>query len=39
MAYLNDETFEGATPEQRYEKILAWVRRAQGKPETAVRHS
>jgi hypothetical protein len=39
MAYLNDETFEAATPEQRYEKILAWVRRAQGKPETAVRHS
>jgi hypothetical protein len=36
MAYLNDETFEGATPEQRYVKILAWVRRAQGKPETAV---
>lgn len=36
LAYLNDETFHEATPEQRYEKMLAWVRRAQGKTETAV---
>lgn len=34
MAYLNDETFSDATPEGRYEQILAWVRRAQGKPDT-----
>lgn len=31
LAYLNDEAFGGATPEQRYSKMLAWVRRAQGK--------
>lgn len=31
LAHLNDETFREATPEQRYEKILAWVRCAQGK--------
>lgn len=36
MAYLNDETFHEATPEERYEKMLAWLRRAQGKAETAV---
>ncbi len=32
LAFLNDEQFASATPEQRYEKMLAWVRRAQGKP-------
>lgn len=31
LAYLNDEQFAAATPEQRYEKVLGWVRRAQGK--------
>lgn len=31
LAYLNDEQFAGASPEQRYEQMLAWVRRAQGK--------
>lgn len=31
LAYLNDEQFEDATPEERYEKVLAWVRRAIGK--------
>lgn len=31
MAYLNDEKFVDETPEQRYEAMLAWVRRAQGK--------
>jgi hypothetical protein len=36
LAYLNDEQFAGATPEERYEQMLAWVRRAQGKPEAAV---
>jgi hypothetical protein len=31
LAHLNDEEFGGATPEKRYELMLAWVRRAQGK--------
>lgn len=31
LAYLNDEQFAGATPEQRYRLVLEWVRRAQGK--------
>lgn len=31
FAYLNDETFARMTPEERYEQMLAWVRRAQGK--------
>lgn len=29
LAYVNDEECEGATPEHRYEKVLAWVREAQ----------
>lgn len=33
FAHLNDERFGGATPEERYRLMLAWVRRAQGKPE------
>lgn len=36
LAYLNDETFGSATPEERYERILAWVRRAQGKDTASV---
>lgn len=36
MAYLNDEQFREATPEQRYEALLAWVRRAQGKGDNSV---
>jgi hypothetical protein len=35
MAYLNDEKFGLATPEKRYEQMLAWVRRAQGKDAAA----
>lgn len=31
LAYLNDEQFENCTPEERYEKVLAWVQRALGK--------
>ncbi len=31
LAFLNDEQFASSTPEQRYDKMLAWVRRAQGK--------
>lgn len=31
MAHMNDEKFAGLTPEQRYERMLEWVRRAQGK--------
>lgn len=33
LAYLNDEQFAGASPEERYQQMLAWVRRAQGKDE------
>lgn len=33
LAYLNDETFEGLTPEDRYQRVLTWVRRAQGRPD------
>lgn len=29
LAYLNDETYGEATDEERYEKVLAWVREAQ----------
>jgi hypothetical protein len=32
LAHLNDETFGGSTPEERHRLMLAWVRRAQGKP-------
>lgn len=32
LAHLNDEQFGGATPEERYRLMLAWVRRALGKP-------
>lgn len=32
LAHLNDEMYGGATPEERYRLMLAWVRRAQGKP-------
>lgn len=35
LAYLNDEQFRKATPEERYEQMLAWVRRAQGKDQVA----
>lgn len=35
LAYLNDEQFYAATPEQRYERVLGWVRRAQGKEVSA----
>jgi hypothetical protein len=28
LSYLNDEDFEGLTPEERYERVLAWVRGA-----------
>lgn len=31
LAYLNDEQFDAGTPAERYEKMLAWVQRAQGK--------
>lgn len=31
LAYLNDEHFHEAAPEERYDLMLAWVRRAQGK--------
>lgn len=31
LAYLNDEQFHNSTPEGRYEGILQFVRRAQGK--------
>lgn len=33
LAYLNDEEFRSCTPEERYARVLAWVRRAQGKPD------
>jgi len=32
LAYLNDEQFASGTPEARYEQMLTFVRRAQGKP-------
>jgi hypothetical protein len=31
FGYLNDEHFYAATPEERFDRMLAWVRRAQGK--------
>lgn len=33
LAYLNDEEFAQATPEERYTRALAWARRMQGKPD------
>lgn len=33
MAWLNDDKFRNATPAERYDLMLAWVRRAQGKEE------
>lgn len=33
LAQLNDEKFRDASPEERYRLMLAWVRRAQGKPD------
>lgn len=33
LAWLNDEEFALATEEERHAKMLAWVRRAQGKAE------
>lgn len=35
MAYLNDEQMGSLAPEDRYEQMLAWVRRAQGKEAVA----
>lgn len=35
LAYMNDETMWGATPEERHALMLAWVRRAQGKEAVA----
>jgi hypothetical protein len=29
IAYLNDESFPDCTPEERYERVLAWVRKRQ----------
>lgn len=31
LAYMNDEELANRTPEQRYDEVLAFVRRAQGK--------
>lgn len=31
LAEMNDERFDGLSPEERFTKMLAWVRRAQGK--------
>lgn len=33
LAYLNDEDCAGLAPPERYQRVLAWVRKAQGKPE------
>lgn len=35
LAYLNDKQMSGLAPEERYQKMLAWVRRAQGKEAVA----
>lgn len=35
LAYLNDEHFAACSPEERYSRMLAWVRRAQGKETVA----
>lgn len=35
LAWLNDDQFRSATPEDRYTQMLAWVRRAQGKETVA----
>lgn len=35
LAYLNDEQFGSASPEDRYAQMLGWVRRAQGKEAVA----
>lgn len=32
LAYMNDETYGGLTPEQRYEKFMAWVDEALRRP-------
>jgi hypothetical protein len=31
LAYLNDEQFGGLSPEDRYDRVLTWTRRALGK--------
>jgi len=31
LAYLNDEEFGDATPEERYQRVLAWVQTARGR--------
>jgi hypothetical protein len=36
LAYLNDEEFHSCTPEERYDRVLAYVRRAQGKSDATV---
>jgi len=33
LAYLNDEKFGSATPEERYQRMLAWVQTARGRRE------
>jgi hypothetical protein len=35
LAFLNDEQFRDVDPETRFRRVLAWVRRAQGKTEDA----
>jgi hypothetical protein len=35
LAYLNDEKFRDASPEERYGQMLVWLRRAQGKEAVA----
>ena len=35
LAYLNDEQFSDSSPEERYERMLRYVRRAQGKEDVA----
>jgi len=35
IGYLNDEDFAGLTPEQRYERVLAWVREQLVEPVAA----
>lgn len=36
LAHLNDEKYADATPQQRYQWMLEWVRRAQGKTATPI---
>lgn len=33
IAELNDEDFRGVSPEERFTRVLAWVRQALGRPE------